>query len=191
MSLLEVIQWLCHGCSCETQLVPSAGISSHCSWSSGGFSVEKRWCGRHFLSWGIHVGAPMVLLMVILGSWQLPWLCSHRVSSWTYPCHPGWVKVIAGTLELQDHCCSLSRGHLAPVTWPHVPSPWPWSCSPTCSAIFGACVVSSGLEGNVVIVAVSSLQGKGRWFPMLVNQAAFSSTEFQQAFLNFFFKTLI
>lgn len=62
MSLLEVIQWLCHGCSCETQLVPSAGVSSRSDepvvgsvW--GGGDVGGTCCPG-----GIHVGAPVIIL---------------------------------------------------------------------------------------------------------------------------------
>lgn len=188
MSLLEVIQWLCHGCSCETHLVPSAGISSRFRWTSGGFIVGRRWCGRHLLSWGHPCGstcghpeeltAPLallpqsVLVNIHLSSWLGEGLC--------------WPPGAAGPLLL-----TVPRPLGSCHRWPHVPSLWPGSCSPTCSAIFGACMVSCRLEGNVVIVAVSSLQGERRWFPMLVNQAAFSRTEFQQAFLNFFLKTLI
>lgn len=91
MCLLEVIQWLCHGYSCETQLVPSAGIFRFCRWTSGGFNEGKRWCGRHLLSWGHPCGSTY-------GSPD-----SHAAPT-GFPRVPTLVTM-AGTPELQDASC--------------------------------------------------------------------------------------
>lgn len=90
--------------------MPSAGLFSHCRWTSGGFNVGKRWWGWHLLSWGhpcrSTCGSPdghpgeLTAPLHLLPQGFLTW-------------HPGWVKVFAGALELQDHCCSVSRGRLA------------------------------------------------------------------------------
>lgn len=120
MSLLEVIQWLCHGCSCETQLVPSAGLFSHCRWTSGGFNVGKRWWGWHLLSWGHPCRSTCGSPDGHPGELTAP---LHLLPQGFFTWHLGWMKVFAGTLELQDHCCSVSRGQLAaPVTGPMSPA---------------------------------------------------------------------
>lgn len=71
-----------------------------CRWTSGGFSVEKRWCRRHSLSWGhpcgSTYGSPDVIL---LPQGFLVTLHLGEGLCW----HP----------ELQLHCCSLSQGQLA------------------------------------------------------------------------------
>lgn len=187
MSLLEVIQWLCHDCSCETQLVPSAGVFSRCRQTNGGFNVGKRWRGRHLLSWrhrcgstyGFPDGHPGVLTAP-LGLLPQGFLVNLLLSSWLGEEGLCWQPGAAGPLLLTVTGPAGCGAQGSCLNWPPVPSPWPWSCGPTCSGMCGARVVSCALVGNV-IVAVSSLQGE-RWFPILVNQAAFSSTEFQQAF---------
>lgn len=130
MSLLEVIQWLCHDCSCETQLVPSAGIFRCCR-TSGGFSVGKRRCGRHFLSWGAdsslrsaRTGFPCKPTLVILAGWGsllAAWSCrstAARCHSWLRG--TGLLSQVAPcpqpvAMELQPHVLSnvlCPRGEL-------------------------------------------------------------------------------
>lgn len=181
------MQWLCHDCSCEIQLVPSDGVFSSFRWNSGGFDAKKRRRGRHLLSWERAMWEHVWFSPAnIPGSWQLPWVCSHWISLRSYICHPGrvekdlcWQPGAAMTTATYCHGASWVSGtrllsQVAPCpqlvamkpaalhSWERLVPAW-WAC---------------GLMGNVVIVTVFSLKEKKLWFPMLVNQAAFPSTEF-------------
>lgn len=114
MSLLEVIQWLCHDCSCETQLVPSAGVFSRCRRTNGGFNVGKRWRGRHLLSWRHRCGS----------TYGSPRRSSRgadsslRSASTGLPCEPTLV-ILAGRRRslLAAWSCRTTAAHCHGASW--------------------------------------------------------------------------